>query len=187
MLNGQDLSTELDRLRRDKQASVYELRRYKKKISGSIVFAIIGFAVGLGMVIWRYSPVEPTWEQLRESILSTQEEDMRLCVTMYPNSIAKDNFDIEEVGQPLLLTPYIEDGLLDEAAEAARVDNVLQSVVSASTKNYNNSYNLFCNSSSAFATVPSRLLCCSSARQSHAFDEGIVAWRVISKQILLRP
>jgi hypothetical protein len=29
-------------------------------------------------------------------------------------------------------------------------------------------------------------LCCSSARQSHAFDEGIVAWRVISKQILLR-
>jgi hypothetical protein len=31
------------------------------------------------------------------------------------------------------------------------------------------------------------LLCCSSARQSHAFDEGIVAWRVISKQILLRP
>jgi hypothetical protein len=30
-------------------------------------------------------------------------------------------------------------------------------------------------------------LCCSSARQSHAFDEGIVAWRVISKQILLRP
>jgi hypothetical protein len=30
-------------------------------------------------------------------------------------------------------------------------------------------------------------LCCSSARQSHAFDEGLVAWRVISKQILLRP
>jgi hypothetical protein len=29
-------------------------------------------------------------------------------------------------------------------------------------------------------------MCCSSARQSHAFDEGIVAWRVISKQILLR-
>jgi hypothetical protein len=29
-------------------------------------------------------------------------------------------------------------------------------------------------------------VCCSSARQSHAFDEGIVAWRVISKQILLR-
>jgi hypothetical protein len=31
------------------------------------------------------------------------------------------------------------------------------------------------------------LLCCSSARQSHALDEAIVAWRVISKQILLRP
>jgi hypothetical protein len=31
------------------------------------------------------------------------------------------------------------------------------------------------------------LLCCSSARQSQAFDEGIVAWRIISKQILLRP
>jgi hypothetical protein len=30
-------------------------------------------------------------------------------------------------------------------------------------------------------------MCCSSARQSHAFDEGIVAWRVISKQIQLRP
>jgi hypothetical protein len=30
-------------------------------------------------------------------------------------------------------------------------------------------------------------VCCSSARQSHAFDEGIVAWRVISIQILLRP
>jgi hypothetical protein len=29
-------------------------------------------------------------------------------------------------------------------------------------------------------------MCCSSARQCHAFDEGIVAWRVISKQILLR-
>jgi hypothetical protein len=31
-----------------------------------------------------------------------------------------------------------------------------------------------------------RQMCCSSARQSQAFDEGIVAWRVISKQILLR-
>jgi hypothetical protein len=29
-------------------------------------------------------------------------------------------------------------------------------------------------------------MCCSSARQSHAFDEGNVAWRVISKQTLLR-
>jgi hypothetical protein len=31
------------------------------------------------------------------------------------------------------------------------------------------------------------LLCCSSARQSPPLTEGIVAWRVISKQILLRP
>jgi hypothetical protein len=38
-----------------------------------------------------------------------------------------------------------------------------------------------------FVVVVEWLLCCSSARQSHAFDEGIVAWRVISKQILLRP
>jgi hypothetical protein len=31
-----------------------------------------------------------------------------------------------------------------------------------------------------------RQMCGSSARQSHTFNEGIVAWRVISKQILLR-
>jgi hypothetical protein len=30
------------------------------------------------------------------------------------------------------------------------------------------------------------IMCCSSAIQSHAFDEGIMAWHVISKQILLR-
>jgi hypothetical protein len=37
------------------------------------------------------------------------------------------------------------------------------------------------------SAISTKFMCCSSARKSHAFDEGIVAWRVISKQILLRP
>ncbi len=80
------------------------------------------------MVIWRFSPIEPTWEEMRARILATPEEKPRLCVTLYPNSISK-KFKVSEVGTPLMLTPLIEGGLYYEAAEAARVKEVLQSVV----------------------------------------------------------
>ncbi len=73
--------------------------------------------------------MEPSWEELRARILATPEEKPRLCVTLYPNSISK-MFEVEKVGKPLILTPLIEGGLHAEAAEAAKVTNVLQSVVS---------------------------------------------------------
>ena len=57
ILNGQDLTLELDRLRKEKVASIYEIERYKKRISLAIVFAMVGFAVAIAMVIWRFSPI----------------------------------------------------------------------------------------------------------------------------------
>ena len=49
-----DPDLELERLRKDKIASIYEIEKYKKRISLAIVLALIGFAVAIGMVIWRF-------------------------------------------------------------------------------------------------------------------------------------
>ena len=51
---GQDLTLELDRLRKEKIDSVFEIEKYKKRISIAIVFAIVGFAVAITMIIWRF-------------------------------------------------------------------------------------------------------------------------------------
>ena len=51
---GQDLTLELDRLRKEKIASIFEIEKYKKRISLAIFFAIVGFAVAIAMIIWRF-------------------------------------------------------------------------------------------------------------------------------------
>ena len=51
---GQDLTLELDRLRKEKIDSIFEIEKYKKRISLAIVFAIVGFAVAIAMIIWRF-------------------------------------------------------------------------------------------------------------------------------------
>ena len=66
-----------------------------------------------------------------------------MCVTVFPNSISK-GFDEEEVGPTLFLTPYIESGRFEEAADAARVQSVMQTEESYSgfltvNKEYNSS------------------------------------------------
>lgn len=127
-LNGQDLTIELDRLRKEKIAAIFQIEKYKKRISLAIVFALFGFAVAIGMIIWRFSPVEPTWEELRQRLMGTPEEESSMCVTVYPNAISK-TFNVSETKRPLMLTPLISNGSLQEAAEAARVTNILQTVV----------------------------------------------------------
>ena len=130
--NGQataEISSELDRLRKEKIATIYEIERYKKRISLAIVFALIGFAVGIGMIIWRSQPIEPGWEELRSRLMSTNHEKRGLCTTKYPDSYEKD-FNVSETGEPLLLTPFIINGTLREAVQAARVTNIFQTLVS---------------------------------------------------------
>ena len=61
------------------------------------------------MIFSRFTEDQPTFEELRRDILSTPGEDPRLCYTVYPDSIDK-KFDKEEVGEPLYLTPYIDEG-----------------------------------------------------------------------------
>ena len=65
LLNGQDLTAELDRLRKEKIATIYEIEKYKKRISFAIFLAILGFSVAVGMIIWKFSPADPSWEELR--------------------------------------------------------------------------------------------------------------------------
>ncbi len=48
-MNGQDLTAELDRLRKDKINSIYEIERYKRRISFAIVFALFGLALAIGI------------------------------------------------------------------------------------------------------------------------------------------
>ena len=98
------------------------------------------------VIAWQFSDVEPTYEELRSKILSTSRESPRLCVTLYPNSIKKDFEGVPEVGQPLTLTPYIEEGEYAKAAEFSSVRTVLQSENSFSgffTVNKTTNSNLF--------------------------------------------
>ena len=125
----QDLVAELERLRKEKIASIYEAEKYKKKISLAIVLAIFGFSVAIGMIIWRHSPLEPTWEEKRQRLIGTPEEESRDCITLFPHVINR-TFNVNETGEPLMLTPYIELEKYQEAVEAARVRNVFQTMVS---------------------------------------------------------
>ena len=60
--------------------------------------------------------------------MATPEEENRLCMTVYPNSISK-NFNVNETGPPLMLTSYIKEGYYQEAVDAARVNAIFQTVV----------------------------------------------------------
>ena len=94
------------------------------------MFAIFGIALSIGMVIWKFSPIEPTWEELKASIIDTSHEKVRVCTFQLPKNINNKTFAVSEVGVPLILSPLIEEGRYEEAAEAARVNSILQSVVS---------------------------------------------------------
>ena len=75
-----------------------------------------------------YYPIEPSWEELRLRLMATPEEENRLCMTVYPNSISK-TFNVNETGPPLMLTSYIKEGYYQEAVDAARVNAIFQTVV----------------------------------------------------------
>ena len=47
---------------------------------------------------------------------------------MAPNSISKI-FNVNETGEPLMLTPYIQDGFYQEAVDAAKVNDIFQTMV----------------------------------------------------------
>ena len=127
-LNGQDLTNELERLRKERIATIYKIEGYKKRISTAIVFALFGFALAIAMIVWRFSPVEPTWEELRAKLMATPEEEPRLCVTVYPNSTFKP-FNVNETLEPLILTSYLWEQKYHEAAQKAKVSNIFQSEV----------------------------------------------------------
>lgn len=128
ILNGEDLTNELERLRKERIATIYKIEGYKKRISVAIVFALFGFALAIAMIVWRFSPIEPTWEELRLKLMATPEEEPRLCVTVYPNVTFKP-FNVNETLEPLILTPYLWEERYQEAVEAAKVNNIFQSEV----------------------------------------------------------
>ena len=101
----------------------------KKRISLSIVFAIFGLSLAIGMIIWKFTPMDPSWEELRNRILTTPEENPRKCHSVYPMKSLKKKFSVSEVGIPLNLSPFIKEGRYEEAADAAQVKSIFQSVV----------------------------------------------------------
>ena len=81
------------------------------------------------MIIWKFTPMDPSWEELRNRILTTPEENPRKCHSVYPMKSLKKNFSVSEVGIPLNLSPLIKEGRYEEAADAAQVKSIFQSVV----------------------------------------------------------
>ena len=77
---------------------------------------------------WSLSPIDSTWEELRLRLMATPEEENRLCMTVYPNSISK-KFNVNETGEPLMLTPYIQGGFYQDAVDAAKVNDIFQTMV----------------------------------------------------------
>ena len=99
----------------------HRIESYKRKVTYAVVAALFGVAVAVGVVIWKLSDAEPSYEEMRAKILSTSRESPRLCVTLYPNSIKKDFEGLPEVGTPLTLTPYVESGEFEKAAAYSSV------------------------------------------------------------------
>ena len=95
----------------------------------AIVFAIFGLTLAISMIIWKFAPIDPTWEELRSKILDTSEEDLDMCMMTYPHKMSGSEFSESEVGIPLQLSPMIKEGLYEEATEASKVTNIFQSVV----------------------------------------------------------
>ena len=81
------------------------------------------------MIIWKFAPIEPTWEELRNKILDTSEENLNMFMMTYPQKMSGSEFSESEVGLPLQLSPMIKEGLYEEATEASKVTNIFQSVV----------------------------------------------------------
>ena len=46
----------------------------------------------------------------------------------WSHSISK-KFNVNETGEPLMLTPYIQDGFYQEAVDAAKVNDIFQTMV----------------------------------------------------------
>ena len=160
-------AVEIDRLKREKVGAFHEIERYKRVVTYALVFSLLSFAAAVLVVAWRLTPAEPTFEEMRERVIRTPTEEPRLCVTVFPESIAR-RFDPAEVGEPLLLTPYVEAGRLEEAAAAARVAHVMQTEESYSgflTVNKELNSNLF------FWYFPSR-----AVAEKRAEDIPLVLW-----------
>lgn len=127
----EELSEQLDRVKKDKIKAYNEIERYQKTVTYAIIFSLFSFATAIVMVIWRFTEGDPSFEEMRHKILSTPLEEPRLCFTLYPETIDQE-FDEDAVGKPLMLTPLIQSGQFQLAAKKSRVENVLQSETSYS-------------------------------------------------------
>ena len=53
MVTFESVNKELDRLRKDKISSLYEIERHKKRVTYAIMFGIFGLVSAICMIIWR--------------------------------------------------------------------------------------------------------------------------------------
>ena len=67
------------------------------------MFAIFGITLAISMIIWKFAPIEPTWEELRKKILDTSDENLDMCMMTYPYEMSGSEFIESEVGLPLQL------------------------------------------------------------------------------------
>ena len=138
------LKKEIDRMRTDKIQSIEEIEHHKKRVSYGIVFAIVSFVFAVSMIAWKFSEHKATYSELRQKLISDPHERPRVCQTVYPLIYSK-KFDTSTVGEPLILTDYLEGddpAKIAEGARKAKVDNVLQSEISyAAFLRVNETYN----------------------------------------------
>ena len=62
-------AVEIDRLKREKVGAFHEIERYKRVVTYALVFSILSFSVAVLMVAWRFTPDEPTFEEMRERVI----------------------------------------------------------------------------------------------------------------------
>ena len=105
----EELNEQLERVKKDKIRAYNEIERYQKTVTYAIIFSLFSFATAVVMIVWRFTPGEPTFAEMRKKILATPLEEPRLCFTLYPETIDRE-FDEDIVGTPLMLTPLIEAG-----------------------------------------------------------------------------
>ena len=138
------LKQEIDRMRNDKVKSIEEIEHHKKRVTYGIVLALFSVCFGISMIAWKFSEHKPSYSELRQELISTPHERARICQTVYPFIYSKQ-FDSSIVGDPLILTDYLEGDdpeRIAQGASKARVDDVLQSEISYSGfLRVNNTYN----------------------------------------------
>jgi hypothetical protein len=76
----QDELSELDRLKKEKLKTIYEIERYKKLITYAIVISLLSFLLAVTMVVWRFTMDEPSFEELRRKVIGTPDEAPRLVI-----------------------------------------------------------------------------------------------------------